>query len=208
MTLNEWDDAEQQSRESADHYSLEKYVVEKIISSGRRTTKEDSDAGEPLSAIGTVTAKPLRGKTQSADEYDGTEQVEVLVPHAGDAVDLERGQIIVVGFDMHDTPIMLGVSQHYQDVPEQETGERVIGHNTSGTEIRFKSDGSVVVDAGTDVTIKDDVTAENKVTVEGDAVVEGSVDLGGTGGAAVARKGDAVSNGTIDEGSSKVNAVD
>lgn len=68
--------------------------------------------------------------------------------------------------------------------------------------------GKVTIDAGGDVEIK----AAGNATIEaGTVTITGTalVNLGGTGGAAVARVGDSVSGGhTITGGSSKVKAVD
>lgn len=89
--------------------------------------------------------------------------------------------------------------------PKVVAGEVVVYHPTTGTEIHFRANGDLEIASTGDVT----VTATNaKVTATATATVDGAtVDLGGSGGPAVARVGDSVSGGVITSGSAKVNAV-
>lgn len=139
----------------------------------------------------TLQLEPFKSKTQSAEESNVQSNISALVPQVGDAPNFENGEIVIVGFLASSLPVVLGTDSIEVDIPDQSEGERVLGHNASDSLIRIKANGNVVIDA------------------------EATLELGGEGGAKVARKGDAISTdgpdsttGEITGGSDTVNAVD
>lgn len=90
--------------------------------------------------------------------------------------------------------------------PPLAPGEVALHHPVTGTKIHLKADGSVEIDAIGNVTVN--AAGDASVVAGGTALVDGAVvELGGTGGPAVARVGDSVAGGVIVTGSGKVNAV-
>ena len=86
-------------------------------------------------------------------------------------------------------------------------------YDSRGQIIKLIGTGAVIDAHGLDVTIQNaahvTITGSTSVTVTAPTVTVNAttVNLGGTGGAAVARVGDSVSGGVITSGSSKVKAV-
>lgn len=126
------------------------------------------------------------------------------VPHPG----AEAVTVFVGGLRSHG--LVIAIEDRRYRLRGLKPGEAAL-YDDQGQAVHLTRDGieirtakAVTIDAGEDVLVK----SAGTVTIEaGSAIVQAdSVDLGGTGGAGVARIGDTVSGGIITGGSSKVRA--
>jgi len=93
------------------------------------------------------------------DDIQEPEPAEVVVPQNGDVCLPTEGDTVMVGYRRNGRPLVVGTQYtDSTDIPPFEEGERVIGHPTSDSTIRFTTDGTIRLthDAGTTVELTND----------------------------------------------------
>lgn len=79
---------------------------------------------------------------------------DVRVGQVGDVAIPSEGSKVIIGYRVNGRPIVLG--QRYSendDIPDYESGERVIGHPLSDARVRLASDGTVHVEGDGEVVV-------------------------------------------------------
>lgn len=119
-----------------------------------------------------------------------------------------EGIVLFVG-GVHSHAAVIGVDDRRYRKKDLQPGEVAI-YDDQGQFIHIKRDG-IYIETDKKVTVNADsveVTAESvDVTAESVTITSDDINLGGTGGPAVARVGDTVAGGVITSGSSKVSAA-
>lgn len=101
-----------------------------------------------------------------SDTIDEPQPAEVVASQSGDVCLPSEGDTVIVGHRLNGRPQVLGTQ--YEDannIPAFEEGERVIGHPASSTHVRFRTDGSVLVDGANGNSIE--------LQADGDIVING-----------------------------------